>query len=314
MLPSLNSIFARLRLKHFKLLTAIDDHRSLLKAAEHVAMSQPGATKALQEIENALGETLFVRTNRGLEPNELGHCVIRYARLIQTDLTHLREEMSGILEGHGGRLSVGMIMGAVPYAATMISRLLKKQPALSVEIVEGTSGSLLDLLDDGRIDIAICRTSVSHRPDCYEALNVREEELAVVASPQHVLADADTVTFDQLADFPWIACSANMPMRRYLEREFHEAGLNFPRSYVETSSAFATIALMCENTEMVALLAADVLDFWDESNKIKRLPVHFSTRSEPYYLVTRRDRTLSPLARQLVDEFTANRRLMDAAE
>ena len=59
-----------------------------------------------------MGQTLFVRTRRGLEPNELGHCVIRYARLIMTDMSHLREEMKAALEGAGGRLSVGMIMGA----------------------------------------------------------------------------------------------------------------------------------------------------------------------------------------------------------
>lgn len=316
MLPSLNSIFARLRLKHFRLLTAIDDHKSLLKAAEHIAMSQPGATKALQEIEDALGETLFLRTNRGLEPNELGHCVIRYARLIQTDLAHLREEMTGILEGHGGRLSIGMIMGAVPLSVSMISKLLKKQPSLSVEIVEGTSGNLLHLLDDGRIDVAICRTSVSHRPEVYNSLNVRNEDLVVVASNQHVHAGAQEVAFHQLAACPWIACSANMPMRRYLEREFQEAGLNFPTSYVETTSAFATVALLAENPEMVALLATDVLEFWNDWGKISPLPVRFETRSEPYYLVTRRDRSLSPLARLFVEEFArnANGGMREAAE
>ena len=51
MLPSLESMTSRLRLRHFRLLMAIADHGSILKAAEAVALTQPGATKALQEIE-----------------------------------------------------------------------------------------------------------------------------------------------------------------------------------------------------------------------------------------------------------------------
>src|SRR3546814_8950325 len=73
MLPSLNSMVSRLRLKHFRLLVALDDCGSLLKAAEYVALSQPGATKALQEIESALGAELFIRNNRGLEPRSEEH-------------------------------------------------------------------------------------------------------------------------------------------------------------------------------------------------------------------------------------------------
>src|SRR3546814_3258571 len=56
----------------------------------------------------------LIRNNRGLEPTDLGHCAIRYARLITSDMTHMREEMVGMLRGHGGRLSIGVIMGAVP--------------------------------------------------------------------------------------------------------------------------------------------------------------------------------------------------------
>src|SRR5689334_1932280 len=142
MLPPLSSMLSRLRLKQLRLLVALADHGSLLRAAEHVGLSQPGASKSLHEIESALGAELFLRTNRGLEPNDIGHCVIRYARLIETDLAHLRQDMIGILQGHGGRLSVGVIMGAVPLLTEALSRLLEKRPALSVEIVEDTSGHL----------------------------------------------------------------------------------------------------------------------------------------------------------------------------
>lgn len=302
MLPTLDSMAARLRLRHFRLLIAIDDHGSVQKAAEAVALTQPGATKALQEIESAMGEQLFIRNHRGLEPNELGHCVIRYARLVMTDMQHLREEMKGVLEGVGGRLSIGMIMGAVPLAMESLSRLLQKQPQLSVQVHEDTSARLLHLIDDGRLDIAICRTSVSHRPEQYRTVKVKDEQLCIAVSVQHPCARLSAVTLEDVADYPWVVCSANMPMRRLLEREFNEYGLQFPTNLVETTSAFATMSLMRHSHQMVALLSTDVGNFFSQSAAVRVLPVTLRTRSEPYMLVTRWDRTESPVMRMFIEQ------------
>jgi len=246
-IPSLSSITSRLHLKQLRLLTALADHGSLLKAAEQVALTQPGASKALQEIETTLGAQLFVRTNRGLEATDLGHCVIRYARLIQTDLAHLREDMIGILQGHGGRLALGVIMGAVPLLTDALTRLLEKRPALSVEIVEDTSARLLRLLDQGRLDMAICRTSISQQPHLYDSINIHNEKLAVVANIHHPLAQQQALQLSDLADSRWVVYSANMPMRLLLEREFRETNLRFPLHLLETTSAFTTLSLLQRN-------------------------------------------------------------------
>jgi DNA-binding transcriptional LysR family regulator len=297
-------MLSRLHFRQLRLLIALADCGSLLRAAEQVGLTQPGASKSLREIESALGTDLFVRTNRGLEPNDVGHCVIRYARLIQTDLAHLREEMSGILQGHGGRLSVGTIMGAVPLVTEALSRLLEKKPALSVDIIEDTSARLLNLLDEGRLDLAICRTSISQRPYLYEGVDIHQEQLAVVANARHPLADRKKLELSDLAAFRWVVYSANMPMRLLLEREFHEAGLRFPLYLLETTSAFTTLSLLQRNPTMVALLSTDVAQFCTGFGMTSILPLQLQSRSEPYQLVMRSNSVLSPVARMFMQEFS----------
>ncbi|GGK46057.1 LysR family transcriptional regulator [Salinarimonas ramus] len=305
MLPDIEPMLARLKLRHFRLLTAIDDNGSLLRAAEAVGISQPGATKALQEIEDAIGHPLFVRTNRGLRANELGHCVVRYARLIQQDVSHLREEMLGILDGHGGRLAVGTIMGAVPLLTHHLTRLMDRNRAIRVELVEDTSASLLGLLDAGRLEIAICRTSVSARPEKYVDARIWEEELAVVANVRHPLASS-SATLRDLAESTWIVYAANMPMRLYLEQEFKAQELRFPTSLVETTSAFATLALLQRNPDFVALLSTEVANVLSRTQTTTILPVRLPARSEPYYLVRSRSRALSPIAARFWTDVVAN--------
>ena len=254
--------------------------------------------------EAALGGTLFTRNNRGLVPNALGQCVLRYARLILTDLAHLREEMIGVLQGHGGRLSVGTIMGAVPFLTETLSRLIARQPTLSIEIVEDTSAQLLRLLDEGRLDAAICRTSISKHPELYQALKVRDEQLAVVANTQHPLGRSKRLVIADLAAYRWVVYSANMPMRLLLEREFQNAGLPFPAHLIETTSAFATLSFLQRHPTMVALLSVDVARFCQHFGLTTVLPLSLISHSEPYWLVTRCDRPANPVAQLLMAEFS----------
>ncbi|SAK60299.1 LysR family transcriptional regulator [Caballeronia temeraria] len=305
MTPSLNSIISRLHLKQLRLLIALADHGSLLSAAKQVSLTQPGASKALHEIETTFGTALFNRTSRGLEPNDIGNCVIRYARLIHTDVAHLREEIVGIMRGHGGRVSVGVIMGAVPRAIEAISSLVTKHAEMSVEIVEDTSAALLSLIDAGRLDLAVCRTTISQTPFLYDSVNLQDETLAVIANLSHPFQKARRLHLKDLADVRWVVYRANMPMRMLLEREFREAGIRFPLHLVETTSAFATLSLLQSNPTFVALVSIDVAEFFTRHGMARMLPLKLSSKSEPYELVTRRGAPASAGARLLMDELLA---------
>ncbi|HWK63607.1 MAG TPA: LysR family transcriptional regulator [Rhizobiaceae bacterium] len=302
MTPPLHSIISRLHLKQLRLLVALGEHGSLLKASQQVALTQPGASKALQEIETTFGTPLFVRTNRGLEPNAVGHCVIRYARLIQTDLAHLRDEIVGIMRGQGGRVAAGVIMGAVPLLTDAISALVARQADLSVEIVEDTSAALLAQLDAGRLDLAICRTTISQAPEVYDSVKLQDETLAVIANVGHPLRHAKKLTLQELAPYRWVVYRANMPMRLLLEREYRDCGIRFPQHLLETTSAFATLALLQANPSFVALVSIEVAQFFAHRQMTRILPLVLASRSEPYELVTRKGARVPPAAKLLIDE------------
>lgn len=292
---------SRLRLRQLRLLIRLDELGSIHKAAEAMSITQPGATKALNEIESTLGAVLFERTSKGLQANDLGRCVVRYARLINTDLAHLREEMLGILQGHGGRLSVGTIMGAVPILVEALAQLRQGQPELSVAIVEDTSDRLLSLLDQGRLDVVICRTSVSRRPAAYDSRIKHQEQLVVVANPAHPLVACAALSLQQLADSRWLVFPVNMPMRLTLEREFREAGLSFPLYPIETSSTFTTLAMLLQDPGLVAVMPWDVAKMALDHGMLRQLPLQLNSRSEPYEVVTRHGVELSVPAQMLVD-------------
>ncbi|MPW19317.1 LysR family transcriptional regulator [Paraburkholderia sp. CNPSo 3157] len=303
MLPNVDSIAARLRLKQLRLLIVLDEHGSLHRAADEMALTQPGATKALREIEATFGATLFTRSPHGIQPNELGRCVIRYARLIHMDVAHLREEMEGILQGSGGRLAVGAITGAVSgVLVDALMRLRQRQPTLSVEVVEDTSARLLALLDQGRLDLAICRKTVARQPDHYDYRELSDEPAAIVASLAHPLADAQDLKLADLASSRWIVYPSMMPLRGLFEREFKEAGLPVPPHTIETASTMTTVLMLQRDPALVSLMPRDMAAMLSDHGLARTLAIEVQSRTEPYGIVTRRGSVLSPAARLMIDE------------
>ena len=300
MTVSAENLTSRLKIRHMSLLVAISECGTLVKAAEKIAISQPGATKALQEIERSFGQQLFERTNRGLEPNDVGLCAIRFARLVCTDITNLSKEIEEVSRGSGGRLSIGAIMGAVPFSSNLISTALQHMPNLKVQFSEGTSLELLQMVDEGRLDFAFCRTSVTSRPEDYVSVKVRQERNSVIANKNHPLAGSRHIELSALDGYPWIVCLPNMPMRRHFEREFANQSAPEPRCLIEAASALLILGLLRQNARLCSMQADDVVEELIGCGDIVRLNVKLTSTSEPYSLVYRHDRELSSTARIVI--------------
>ncbi|WP_050464926.1 LysR family transcriptional regulator [Herbaspirillum autotrophicum] len=301
-LPSVNAIVSRLRFRQMALLTALDEQGSLHKAAEVMHMTQPAATKALHEMESALGVILFDRSSRGIEATELGRCVIRYARLIQSDVSNLRDELQGMLSGQGGRLSIGTIMGAAPLITRAMMRLREVQPEVSIEIMEDTSARQLLLLDQGHIDLMIGRSSVSSQPQMYNYEMLRGEPMCIVTGVDHPLATAQKVRFQELMTSSWILYSSNMPMRIWIEHEFKLEGLKVPGNVIETASWSVTVTLLAQShSHMVAVMPLDLAHFFAAKKMLCILPVQLKTRIEHYGIVTRKNTTLSSIGKMFIN-------------
>lgn len=297
MLPSLSSITSRLRFRQLTLLVALDEAGSLHRAADRLGMTQPGLTKALHEIESTFGAELFQRSPKGVQANELGRCILRYARVIGSDLGHLREELDGVLRGSGGRVAVGTITGALHSVLIgALAQLRQTQPALSIEVREGISSELLGQVNEGRLDLAICRTTVSSQADHFDYEALEDEQVAVAVGLAHPLAKARRVTLAQLVRYRWILYPGSMPLRTLIEREFREAGLELPSYPIETASSLATLLMLKQDPKLVALMAEGTMAFCEEHGIAKRLPLSLRARHEGYGIVTRRGARLSPAA------------------
>ena len=298
---TLNVLMSRLRMKQLQLLIALDDHKSLHKAAGVMSMTQSAASKALHELESMLEAPLFERAKNGLIVNQFGHCVIRYARLVATDLTALCDDMAEIRSGKGGRLAIGTIMGAIPEVVVpVLDELHASLPNLSVEIVEDTSARMLMLLDDGRLDLVIGRSIVSDEPSRYHYQSLGDEPLSVVVSYDHPRIVRKELSLHDLSGYRWITYPGHMPLHALLERELDLSGISMPANPISTASTFVTVALLQQRTDLVALLPTDIAQLFVRQKMLRILPVALKSPSPTFGIVTRKGGVLSPPAQQFI--------------
>jgi DNA-binding transcriptional LysR family regulator len=301
-ITSIDAILRRLRGNHVALLIALDDHGSLRKAAQQVALSQPATTKSLREIEAMFGAELFARSPRGIVPNELGRCVIRHARAVRSEIGALRDELAAILRGGGGTLAIGAVMGSMPEWLTPILRSLREvQPDISVEVWEDNSSRLLSMLDQRLLDLVIGRPSISVHPDAYDFLPLEVEEVCFVVDGGDALTRAKKVKLADLAGNPWIVPQAALPMRSLLEQLFDDAGVPFPRYAIETSSTFATLSLLRSGPGTIALMPLKVAQYFEEHGMMAVLPIKVERRGAPYGIATRRGATLTQPVQRFIE-------------
>ncbi|HVL36255.1 MAG TPA: LysR family transcriptional regulator, partial [Burkholderiales bacterium] len=110
MIPSSALLSRRLKLRQLLLLRALGETRNLRRSASALNLTQPAATRLLQELEAALGLQLFERSRRGMAPTPYGEAMIRHARAVLADLDGAREELAALAEGSQGRVVVGSLV------------------------------------------------------------------------------------------------------------------------------------------------------------------------------------------------------------
>ncbi len=286
----------RLRMRQVALILAVGEHGTLRKASGELGMTQPAATKMIQELESALGQKLFERVGRGQKLTPAGASVLGYFRGLRGSIESMTRELAELRLGSSGRVSVGSIMAPSPTLLTQAIIALKKAyPLLSIDVTLDTSDRLFELLREGVLDVAIGRVRGEHWAD-YVFMPLENEALAIVVGVHHPLGKKKSVPFASLLDYPWILQPGGSPMREVLEQEFRMLQAPLPRGLIETASILTTTNLIAE-TDMIGVVPQSIADTYARHGLLKVLPCHIQHKMEAFGSITRRDRPLSEATR-----------------
>jgi len=195
---------------HFKYAVEIERTGSITQAADSLFMSQPNLSKAIKELEETLGITIFRRTSKGVIPTEQGAKFLEYARNILTQVQAM--EALSAPEGRQEPFSVSMPM--TDYLADGFFRFAAGLPArTALRCLEGSALETVAHLTEDSIRLGILRFPVEAEQYFADYLHNRGLEFSflwefaavVLVSGSHPLAGQELIREEELAGFPQIS-------------------------------------------------------------------------------------------------------------
>lgn len=290
--------------RHFRLAVAIDEHRSILHAANALGLSQPTASKLLQDLEEALNAPLFHRGNRGAEATELGRQFITHGRVILAQLRHASQSLNALAIGAEGSVVVGTLLAAsADLLPTTIANLRARHPRIAVKIVEDTNDRLAPGLLSGELDIAIGRLSPHHLNDI-EQEPLYEDDFCIVARRDHPLCGAQTPSLEELQQADWILPPRETVLRLNFEALFHDAGMNAPSPAIESLSYLSNRKLLVQ-TDLLGVWPQSLFDHDPGRDDLAAVSLSVDWPSAPIGISRRRGSLLPPAAEALIAELRA---------
>jgi molybdate transport repressor ModE-like protein len=283
----------RLRTRQLLLVAHIGREGHLGRAASSMGISQPAATRLLQEMEDTLGSVLFVRGARGMQPTAGGEVLLRYARQLLNDFGAARRELAALAAGLHGTLRVGSVPSALPpLLAPVLAQFKARHARVAVFIEVATSDVMLIQLGRGEVDLMLGRLLEGHHDDEHEAVPVLDEPQVVVARQDHPLHEAKALTMRELGRWPWVVQPPGSPQAGRFTAMMREAGVHRRLDITETASTIATTALL-EASDMLAVMPASLAGHYARLGMLRSLPLELPLRVPDVHLVWRRARELS---------------------
>jgi DNA-binding transcriptional LysR family regulator len=119
-------VLRRLKLRDLRVLMAVAQSGSMGKTAAELAMSQPAVSKAIAEMEHALGVHVLNRTAQGVEPTLYGHTLLKWATVVFDDLRQAVKEIEHLSDPASGSIRIGstdaMLAAFLPAVIERFSR------------------------------------------------------------------------------------------------------------------------------------------------------------------------------------------------
>lgn len=142
----------------------VDKTRSISKAAEALYMGQPNLSRAIRDLEQSLGVTLFRRTSKGISPTPEGEEFLREARNILAAADALEDRFR---DNRADTLSFSISVPRASYLACAFTDLCAELPAdraVEVYYKETNSVRAVENLMEADYRLAILRYQTPFEP------------------------------------------------------------------------------------------------------------------------------------------------------
>lgn len=229
-----------------------------MRAGDRLGLSQPAVSAALGRLRKSLGDDLFFRSGKSLQPTQ-------YALALKAELRLVLEHIEELIRGPGtfdpatSNVSI-RISGSDFFAELLMPKLAERlqflAPKMRVHLVDLVPDSYVETLDRYEVDLALIPEA--SLPDWVESRPVFRSNFSVIAREDHPrlqregLLEGDVVPIDLFCDLGHVLFSPEGNSKAMGDAALAKVGRE--RRVVMTMPVFSGVYRAVAGSDLIALL------------------------------------------------------------
>lgn len=297
--------------RHLVQLAAVVQAGGVTEAAALLGMTQPAVSRTIAMLEQRIGEPLFIRGRRPLQPTPLGQALASHGQTMLSASRKASALLAGFQKGSFGVVRVG---GSPFFSDALISGMVAefqdKRPDVRVEQSYGYLGELRAALDADRIDIAICPIDILAEGSGLRFDVVLPGRNVVACRTTHPLLLKRRLDPASLLDYPWVGPPEGSPL--YADLNSLALSLGATEIKIRYSGGSLSSAInYLKSSDALTVLPHSVVFAYRNEKSITALPVKIPHPERALGILQQTNAARAPA----VDAFVAHvtRRFKDLA-
>ncbi len=230
---------------------ALSESLNFSKTAEQMFMTQPSLSKAIRDLEEALGLSLFERTTRSVRLTPGGARMATLARSILGEFDTGLQRMQSSAEREALQLSVAcwpsLAYGVLPEVCAALER---RFDAPQISVHDCANSACIQRLLNHQADFALASVAPSH-PDLVSQ-DLLRDRFVLLASGKWRKHVRPRMRLDELLALPLITLTDASTAMRYMSAAYLQRGIEYrPKMQVDQ---VATVAGLVKKEVGVAVL------------------------------------------------------------
>ena len=202
---------------YLKTFYTVCQYKNFSKAAKVLFTSQPAISRIISSMEVELQVKLFYRTKEGVILTKEGEALYNAIEQPLNKLGRIDNALTDLRKIFDGVIYLGATVTALTcYVFDLLNIFSQKFPNIHYRIYTGSSSSILEMVRNGRIDMAFITTPFAKYNDL-EVTNVLTIDNVLVGGPKFKELSEKEVSIKDLTKYPFILLSNEMQFRAHID-------------------------------------------------------------------------------------------------
>lgn len=234
-----------MELDQLKTFLTVAEAGTFSRAAILLATTQPVLSRKVKLLEEELGTELFHRTGRGVVLSESGKLLEQYARGMLKTAASAKAAIQALGTSPVGQVTIGMPSSiATVTAVETVQEFRRAFPGVSLKVMEGYSGHVLQWLTAGLLDVAVLYDSPGLKGSTLNTDPLLSDELFLIGSPKdHARIGNAPVRVSRLSEIPLVLPSRPHGIRMLVDEAMSKAGGGAANVQLEIDAMHSMLAL-----------------------------------------------------------------------